>query len=88
MVSFEVGRVSARVGTPIFKLYLRHIRWHKVEEGKGVRLDPESDPQAALNLKACADEKNSYFRVNLPDGRVVMWLIDSAGRSFSLQFGR
>jgi len=37
---------------------------------------------------ACADGKKSYFRVDLPDGRVMMWLFDGAGRSFSLQFGR
>jgi len=26
--------------------------------------------------------------VDLPDGRIMMWLFDGAGRSFNLQFGR
>lgn len=57
-----------------------------VSEGKRFGLDPERDPQSAL--KVCADGKKSYFRLDLPDGRIVVWLTDSAGRSFSLQFGR
>ena len=49
-------------------------------------LEPENDPQGAL--AACAGGKKSYFRVDLPDGRIMIWLFDGAGRSFSLQFGR
>lgn len=57
-----------------------------ISEGKRFGLDPEKDPQGAL--KTCADGKKSYFRLDLHDGRTVVWLPDSAGRSFSLQFGR
>jgi hypothetical protein len=92
MVSFEVGRVSAKGGhahvqvVPVPHSLADKVEGAFVDEGKRIGLEPESDPQAAL--KACADGKKSYFRVDLPDGRAVVWLIDNAGRSFSLQFGR
>ena len=57
-----------------------------VNEGKRIGLDREKDTQGAL--KACADGKKSYFRLDLPDCKTVVWMTDSAGRSFSLQFGR
>ena len=92
MVSFEVARVSAKGGhahiqvVPVPQSLADRVEETFINEGKRMGLEPESDPQAALT--GCADGKKSYFRVDLPDGRIVMWLFDGAGRSFSLQFGR
>jgi hypothetical protein len=92
MVSFEVARVSAKGGhahvqiVPVPQSLADKVEETFINEGKRMGLEPEEDPQGAL--AACADGKKSYFRVDLPDGRTVMWLFDGAGRSFSLQFGR
>lgn len=92
MISFEVARVSAKGGhahiqiVPVPKSLANKVEDAFVSEGKRVGLEPERDTQGAL--KACGEGKKSYFRVDLPDGRVLVWLFDSAGRSFSLQFGR
>lgn len=92
MVSFEVARVSAKGGhahvqvVPVPQSLADKVEEAFINEGKRIGLEPEKDSEAAL--KACADGKKSYFRVDLPDGRPVVWLIESAGRSFSLQFGR
>jgi len=92
MVSFEVARVSAKGGhahiqiVPVPQSLADKVEEAFINEGKRAGLDPEGDPQAAL--ATCADGKKSYFRVDLPDGRIMMWLFDGAGRSFSLQFGR
>ena len=92
MVSFEVARVSAKGGhahiqvVPVPQSLADKVEEAFVSEGKRMGLEPEADAQGALT--ACADGKKSYFRVDLPDGRVMMWLFDAAGRSFSLQFGR
>ena len=92
MVSFEVARVSAKGGhahiqvVPVPQSLADRVEETFINEGKRMGLEPEADPQGAL--MGCADGKKSYFRVDLPDGRIVMWLFDGAGRSFSLQFGR
>lgn len=92
MVSFEVARVSAKGGhahvqvVPVPQSLADKVEEAFVNEGKRIGLEPENDPQDAL--AACADGKKSYFRVDLPDGRIMIWLFDGAGRSFSLQFGR
>ena len=92
MVSFEVARVSAKGGhahiqiVPVPESLADKVEEAFTNEGKRMGLEPEDDPQGAL--AACADGKKSYFRVDLPDGRIMMWLFDGAGRSFSLQFGR
>ena len=89
MILFKVARVSAKGGhahvqvVPVPHSLADKVEEAFVEEGKRIGFEPESDPQAAL--KALADGKKSYFRVDLPDGRVVMWLIDNAGRSSSLE---
>lgn len=92
MVTFEVARVSAKGGhahvqvVPIPESLGDKVGEAFVNEGKRMGLEPESDAQEAL--VACGDGKKSYFRVDLPDGRIMIWLFDGAGRSFSLQFGR
>jgi hypothetical protein len=92
MVSFEVARVSAKGGhahvqvVPVPQSLADKVEETFVNEGKRMGLEPEEDLQGAL--AACADGKKSYFKVDLPDGRTMMWLFDGAGRAFSLQFGR
>lgn len=92
MVSFEVAKVSAKGGhahvqiVPVPESLADKVEQAFINEGKKSGLDSERDPQGAL--KSCVDGKKSYFRLDLPDGRMVVWLTDSAGRSFSLQFGR
>jgi hypothetical protein len=92
MVLFEVARVSTKGGhahiqvVPVPQPLADKVEEAFINEGRRIGLEPEEDPAGAL--KACADGKKSYFRVDLPDGRVMMWLFDGAGRSFSLQFGR
>ena len=92
MISFEVARVSAKGGhahiqvVPVPQSLTDKVEEAFINEGKRMGLEPEDDPQGAL--EACANGKKSYFRVDLPDGRIMMWLFDGAGRSFSLQFGR
>lgn len=92
MVSFEVAKVSAKGGhahvqvVPVPQSLAGKVEEAFVSEGKRFGLDPERDPQEAL--KTCAGGKKSYFRLDLPNERMVVWLTDSGGRSFSLQFGR
>lgn len=93
MVSFEVARVSAKGGhahiqvVPVPQSLADKVEGAFVDEGKRAGLEPEEDPQGALAV--CADGKKSYYRVDLPDGRVMVWSFDSAmGKSFSFQFGR
>jgi len=92
MISFEVARVSAKGGhahiqvVPVPQSLADKVEEAFINEGKRMGLEPENDPEGAL--AACANGKKSYFRVDLPDGRIMMWLFDGAGRSFSLQFGR
>ena len=92
MISFEVAKVSAKGGhahvqvVPVPQSLADKVEDAFVSEGKRIGLDSERDPHGAL--KTCADGKKSYFRLDLPNGRMVVWLTDSAGRSFSLQFGR
>ena len=92
MVSFEVARVSAKGGhahiqvVPVPQSLADKVEETFIAEGKRIGLEPEGDPEGAL--AACADGKKSYFRVDLPDGRIMIWLFDNAGRSFNLQFGR
>ena len=92
MVTFEVARVSAKGGhahvqvVPVPKALADKVEEAFISEGKRMGLEPESDPREAL--VACGDGKKSYFRVDLPDGKIMIWLFDGAGRAFSLQFGR
>lgn len=92
MVSFEVARVSAKGGhahvqvVPVPQSLADKVEEAFTNEGKRMGLEPEGDPEGALT--ACANGRKSYFRVDLPDGRIMMWLFDGAGRSFNLQFGR
>ena len=92
VVSFEVAKVSAKGGhahvqvVPVPQSLADKVEEAFVNEGRRIGLDPERDPRDAL--KACVDGKRSYFRLDLPNGGMVVWLTDSAGRSFSLQFGR
>jgi len=92
MVSFEVARVSAKGGhahvqvVPVPQSLADKVEEAFINEGKRMGLEQEGDSEGAL--VACANGRKSYFRVDLPDGRIMMWLFDGAGRSFNLQFGR
>lgn len=48
-------------------------------------VDFEADAEGAL--EGCAGGRQSYFRVDLPDGRKMVHLIKD-GVPFSIQFGR
>ena len=91
MVSFEVARVSAKGGhahvqvVPVPQSLADKVEEAFINEGKRMGLEPEGDPEGTLT--ACANGRKSYFRVDLPDGRIMMWLFDGV-RSFNLQFGR
>ncbi|EPQ57901.1 hypothetical protein GLOTRDRAFT_36948, partial [Gloeophyllum trabeum ATCC 11539] len=57
-----------------------------IREGKSQKIEFESDPEGAL--KAISEDHNrSYFRVDLPDGRKMVHLIQN-NIPFSIQFGR
>lgn len=62
----------------------------KVEEcfrtqGEQTGIEFEADGAAAL--KAASGVTDNYFRVDLPDGKVLVHLIQP-GKPFNLQFGR
>ncbi|KZT09782.1 nuclear protein [Laetiporus sulphureus 93-53] len=90
-VSFEVGRLSAKGGhahvqaVPIPNKFTSAVEEAFINEGRTQGIEFEADPEEAL--KVCSGGKGSYFRVDLPDGRKMVYLLrDSV--PFSLQFGR
>jgi hypothetical protein len=56
-----------------------------INEGRLQGIDFEEDPDAAL--EACAGGRQSYFSVDLPDGRKMVHLMKD-NVPFSIQFGR
>jgi len=91
MVSFEVGRLSAKGGhAHVQAVPVPLALKDKVEEvfraeGRMTGIDFEEDADAALG--ACAGGTGGYFRVDLPDGRKMVHLMKDHV-PFSIQFGR
>jgi hypothetical protein len=91
MVAFEVARLSAKGGhahvqvVPIPMNLKDKVEDAFINQGKqqGIEFEPDADEA----LEACIDGKRSYFRVDLPDGKKIVYLIKD-DRPFSLQFGR
>lgn len=56
-----------------------------IQEGRAQGIHFEEDAESALTQ--CADGRGGYFRVDLPDGRKLVHLMQDSV-PFSLQFGR
>jgi len=56
-----------------------------IQEGRMQGISFEQDAEAAL--ASCANGKGSYFKVDLPDGRMMVHLMKD-NVPFGLQFGR
>jgi len=91
MVAFEVARLSAKGGhahvqvVPIPINLKDKVEHAFINQGKQHGIEFETDPDGAL--QACADGKRSYFRVDLPGGKKMVYLIRDT-KLFNLQFGR
>ncbi|EIN07103.1 hypothetical protein PUNSTDRAFT_104608 [Punctularia strigosozonata HHB-11173 SS5] len=91
-VFFEVGRLSGRGGhahvqaVPVPLNLKERVQEAFTEHGraKGIQFEVD-DAEAAMT--SCKTDNRSYFRVDLPDGRVMVHLMPEHGR-FDLQFGR
>jgi len=90
-VFFEVGRLSAKGGhahvqaIPIPLELKDKVEPAFTNEGRSQGIAFEGDPDAALEM--CAGGRQSYFRVDLPDGRKMVHLMKDTV-PFSIQFGR
>ncbi|THG97269.1 hypothetical protein EW145_g7647 [Phellinidium pouzarii] len=88
---FEVGLVGARGGhahaqvVPIPARLEGQVEAAFRGEGARVGMEFEEDPEKAL--ETCAGGRGNYFRVDLPDGRMMVYLIKQ-DVPFSIQFGR
>jgi hypothetical protein len=88
---FEVGRLSAKGGhahvqaVPIPLKLKDDVEPAFTNEGRALGIDFEEDPDGALEM--CARGRQSYFRVDLPDGRKMVHLMKD-NVPFSIQFGR
>lgn len=88
MVSYEVGRLSARGGhahvqvCPIPRSLADKVEEAFQEEASALDMDFESDVEAALEARP-----DNYFRVDLPNGKTLLHIIKPEVR-FDLQFGR
>lgn len=91
MVTFEVARLSAKGGhahvqvIPIPVGLENKVEQAFINQGKQYGIEFESDANGAL--EACADGKRGYFRVDLPDGKKMVYLMKDS-TPFNLQFGR
>jgi len=56
-----------------------------IQEGRMQGIDFEQDAEAAL--ASCANGRGAYFKVDLPDGRMMVHLMKD-NVPFGLQFGR
>ncbi|KAG6331155.1 hypothetical protein ID866_7936 [Astraeus odoratus] len=90
-VFFEVGRLSSKGGhahiqaVPIPNRLRYKVEEAFVREGRDQGIEFEANAEEAL--EACSGGHRSYFRVDLPDGRKMIHLLNSHV-SFSVQFGR
>jgi hypothetical protein len=86
-----VGRLSAKGGhahvqaVPIPLKLKDEVEAAFINEGRLQGIDFEKEPDEAL--EACAGGRQSYFRVDLPDGRKMVHLMKDTV-PFSIQFGR
>ena len=90
-VCFEVGRMSAKGGhahvqvVPIPNKLKNAVEDVFNDEARAQNITFEEDPDEAL--RACAGGRGGYFRVDLPDGRKMVYLIRDHV-PFGVQFGR
>jgi len=92
LLSFEVGRMGTKGGhahvqcVPVPTALADAAEAHFRAEGEknGVRF--LEDEEAAGFLARAPGGTESYFRVDLPGGKVLVHVID--GKGFNLQFGR
>ena len=86
-----MGRLSAKGGhahvqaVPIPSKLQGEVEAAFVNGGRSQGIDFEKEPDEAL--EACAGGRQSYFRVDLPDGRKMVHLMKD-NVPFSIQFGR
>lgn len=93
LVAFEVGRMGGKGGhahvqvCPIPAALAESAEPHFRAEGEKAGIAFLSDDEAAgLLARPGGESAESYFRVDLPDGRVLLHVI--GGGRFDLQFGR
>jgi hypothetical protein len=90
-VFFETARLSAKGGhahiqaVPVPSRLANKVEDAFVHAGEPSGIVFEDDVEGAL--AACEDGKRSYFRVDLPDGRKMIHLLQEH-IPFSVQFGR
>jgi len=85
-ISFELARLSGKGGHAHVQVLPIPIRFQDVVEEafrKEGGIEWEEEPQAAL--KEAEASKSSYFRVDLPDGRLMVHIIRGY---FDMQLGR
>ncbi|KAF8636669.1 hypothetical protein AX17_003475 [Amanita inopinata Kibby_2008] len=91
LVTFEVGRLSTKGGhahihaVPLPARFKKSVEDAFISEGRVLGIDFERDPDAAM--ESCSNGKGGYFRVDLPDGRKLVHLIQDH-IPFNIQFGR
>jgi len=84
-------RLSAKGGhahvqvVPVPEKLKNDIEEAFIQEGRMQGISFEQDAEAAL--ASCANGKGSYFKVDLPDGRMMVHLMKD-NVPFGLQFGR
>ncbi|KZV96189.1 nuclear protein [Exidia glandulosa HHB12029] len=91
-VIFEVSRLSGKGGhTHVQVVPVPNALADKVEdmfktEGERMGIFFEESPSEALESARSSQE--NYFRVDLPDGRMMLHLLRQGSAPFNLQFGR
>ena len=90
-VVFEVARLSAKGGhahvqvVPVPKRFTNEVEEAFIREGRVQGIDFEDDAEAAL--ASCSNGTGGYFKVDLPDGKMMVHLMKE-NVPFGLQFGR
>ena len=90
-VVFEVARLSAKGGhahvqvVPVPRRLENEVEAAFIQEGRLQGIYFEQDAEAALT--SCADGMGGYFKVELPDGKIMVHLVKDHV-PFNLQFGR
>lgn len=92
-VAFEVGRLGGRGGhahvqiVPVPEALASRVEGAFLEEAKKMGILFAADPVEAVSRVQQPGGPDSYFRVDLPDGRKMVHLMER-GQRFDLQFGR
>lgn len=84
LINTRGGHGHAQV-VPVPKRLSKDIESTFQSEAERLGMSFEDVPEEAL--QACAGGKGSYFRVDLPDGRMMVHLVKQ-DVPFSIQFGR